>query len=692
MNRLLCVLISLLTFAMARGQVRTDAELKEVAATFFADRTGQHDGMSASKAYRAEEITLALQKENLAVATDGERFVVVARNKDVRPVLGYSESPYSDDNLPPALKAWIEGTNTLLAEEEASRLFEQPSLNIPESVPGHVEPLIQTLWSQWEPYNAMVPHYVKSPDDDYIYPSDKGAYADIPTGCIATSMGQLMNYYRYPARGRGSHSLSIEQGNGTKEVLTMDFSKVTFDWGSMLDVYDYSYDFDPNTNTFYPTPDFTQKQGDAVATLMLACGIASDMLYTPKGSAAAMTIAASAFSQYFNYDAHYLDDAALCQSVVYKYLAASTPLIASGPGHAFIIDGYDESGYLHVNLGWEGDGDGYYLFPKMEKYEIEDFIIARPANKMPTPTQLTAGTLGSTFSFIDNDKLFAVKITGNLGASDYYALRNKGKQTLIETIDLSDANHNSDKFTSDLLSDMIYFSISLPSNISTIDKGAFSENKYLSSVNIPASVTTIGEEAFKSCTMLSDLSIPSSVTSIDMNAFFACRALTSLTLPEGLKNLGFASFEHCSNITSVTIPASLEKMEDYCFDGCRGITTVTYLAKNPKAIPSTAFYDYFGTDHHAIYDQATLRVPHGCKNKVKYLEGWKEFGNIVELPAADINSDTVVNTADVVAVYSFIEKGNASGFSREAANVNGDEAVNTADIVAIYNYIVGGEK
>ena len=64
----------------------------------------------------------------------------------------------------------------------------------------------------------------------------------------------------------------------------------------------------------------------------------------------------------------------------------------------------------------------------------------------------------------------------------------------------------------------------------------------------------------------------------------------------------------------------------------------------------------------------------------------------MELPAADINSDTVVNTADVVAVYSFIEKGNASGFSREAANVNGDEAVNTADIVAIYNYIVGGEK
>ena len=692
MNRLLCVLISLLTLTAARGQMRTDNELREAAATFFADRAGQQSGTAASKAYHAEEITLALQKENLAVATDGDRFVVLARNKDVRPVLGFSESAYSESDMPPALTSWIEKTNSLLAEEAASHMFEQPSLKIPQSVPAHVEPMITTLWSQWEPYNALVPHYIKGTNDTETYPSDKGYYAEMPTGCIATSMSQLMNYYRYPAHGRGSHSLTVKQGNGTGEVMAMDFDKVNFDWANMLDEYDYSFDFNPDKNTFELMPDFTPKQADAVAILMVACGIASDMSYTPKGSAASMTITVNAFKQYFNYDAHYVGDAAVLQNVMYKYLASGTPLIASGPGHAFILDGYDDRGYLHANFGWGGDGDGYYLFPQMDKYEIEDFIIARPANKMPTPTLLTAGTLGSALSVIDNDKLFAIKVTGSLGASDYFALRNKGKQTLIETIDLGEATSNSDKFTSDLLNEMVFFSLSLPRNIRTIDKGAFSSKNYLGSIKIPSSVKSIGEEAFKSCTTLSDLNIPSSVTSIGKNAFFSCRGLTSLTLPEGMKELGFASFEHCINITSVTIPASLEKMDDYCFDGCLGITTVTYLAKNPKPIPSTAFYDYFGDNTHAIYDQATLRVPHGCKNKVKYLEGWKEFGNIVELPAADINNDTAVNTADVVAVYAYIEKGETSGFSREAANVNGDGAVNTADIVAIYNYIVEGDK
>ena len=65
---------------------------------------------------------------------------------------------------------------------------------------------------------------------------------------------------------------------------------------------------------------------------------------------------------------------------------------------------------------------------------------------------------------------------------------------------------------------------------------------------------------------------------------------------------------------------------------------------------------------------------------------------VVGTPAAtpaDVNGDTKVNTADVVAVYTFIEKGSESGFTREACDVNGDGNVNTADVVAIYTAIIG---
>ena len=56
---------------------------------------------------------------------------------------------------------------------------------------------------------------------------------------------------------------------------------------------------------------------------------------------------------------------------------------------------------------------------------------------------------------------------------------------------------------------------------------------------------------------------------------------------------------------------------------------------------------------------------------------------------ADVNGDGSTNTADVVAVYTFIEKGETSGFLREACDVNGDGSVNTADVVAIYTAIIG---
>ncbi|MBQ7743034.1 MAG: leucine-rich repeat protein [Bacteroidaceae bacterium] len=58
---------------------------------------------------------------------------------------------------------------------------------------------------------------------------------------------------------------------------------------------------------------------------------------------------------------------------------------------------------------------------------------------------------------------------------------------------------------------------------------------------------------------------------------------------------------------------------------------------------------------------------------------------------ADVNGDGKTNTADVVAVYTFIEKGATSGFKREACDVNADGNVNTADVVAIYTAIIGGE-
>lgn len=56
----------------------------------------------------------------------------------------------------------------------------------------------------------------------------------------------------------------------------------------------------------------------------------------------------------------------------------------------------------------------------------------------------------------------------------------------------------------------------------------------------------------------------------------------------------------------------------------------------------------------------------------------------------DVNGDGSVNSADVVAVYNYVQVADESGVTEADADVNGDGAVNSADVVAIYNIIQTG--
>ena len=52
-------------------------------------------------------------------------------------------------------------------------------------------------------------------------------------------------------------------------------------------------------------------------------------------------------------------------AIIAAELSANRPVIVSGSndegGHAFVCDGCDNRGYFHINWGWGGSNDGYYL-------------------------------------------------------------------------------------------------------------------------------------------------------------------------------------------------------------------------------------------------------------------------------------------------------------------------------------------
>ena len=193
------------------------------------------------------------------------------------------------------------------------------------------------------------------------------------TGCVATAMAQIMRYYSYPSVGTGSVTYT-----GSNGAATLNLADYDFDWSLILNDYTKSY---------------TAAQGEAVAKLMLACGASINMNYSADGSGSFINKAMKALKDYFGYskDIEYYDSTGDYdpEGLIeydwvftirenhqkgYPVMYAGSP--ASGKsGHAFVIDGYkviDGIYYYHVNWGWSGAFNGYYLIlnlkPENENY------------------------------------------------------------------------------------------------------------------------------------------------------------------------------------------------------------------------------------------------------------------------------------------------------------------------------------
>lgn len=128
---------------------------------------------------------------------------------------------------------------------------------------------------------------------------------------------------------------------------------------------------------------YTDKQAEAVATLSAACGAAALMDYGKNSSNAYSTDYGPALCKYMGYDeslnfieASYFTESGWIERIQNELLS-NRPILCSGRsennfGHAFIIDGYeyrDGSPYFHVNWGWNGFSNGYFLINVLQPSE-----------------------------------------------------------------------------------------------------------------------------------------------------------------------------------------------------------------------------------------------------------------------------------------------------------------------------------
>lgn len=213
-----------------------------------------------------------------------------------------------------------------------------------------VQPLLKTTWSQSAPYNQYCPTKTNS----------SGEQENCPVGCVALAIGQIMKYHNYPETGKGSKSY---QPLGVGAVISADFENTQYKWSLMMNSY----------TRFGSTKFYTDEEADAVATMLFHAGVSVGTIYALSGSSAfAYGNIPRDLVENFRYSEdsiRYVSRADYTKeewmNLIYNELSMGRPVFYAGNsptfgGHAFVIDGYDSTGRVHINWGWRGSDDGYY--------------------------------------------------------------------------------------------------------------------------------------------------------------------------------------------------------------------------------------------------------------------------------------------------------------------------------------------
>ena len=274
-------------------------------------------------------------------ATTGKGYVIVSGDDRLPAVLGYSDTGSIDaDDVPPAMQDWLDG---YAAQVEAIAAGAEPEVRTAQR--AAIAPMLSVRWSQGMPYNVLLPHISGS--------SNAHAYV----GCVAVAMAQIMAYWQYPERATQSIPGYTSSSGKTYAVTMPSLQPIDFQWWDMND-------------TYY-TNDSTGASCMAVANLMLHATTSVKSNFGPSSTGSYTRYIPEMLIKYFGYknSAHYLlrkyFSTQSWEDTIYRELAAGRPVAYGGnkqsAGHAFVCDGNDGDGRFHINWGWNGKSNGFFL-------------------------------------------------------------------------------------------------------------------------------------------------------------------------------------------------------------------------------------------------------------------------------------------------------------------------------------------
>lgn len=301
-------------------------------------------------------------------------YIVVSANTDLPPIIAYSfESNFGELNESNPLfsiivadltnrNKYFSKSNIVSNNSKWEELLNENYKLLPEETlqqwPDVGDGWLKTNWTQNAPYSDFCP-------------MDPVTNVRSIAGCPSTAMAQILNFHTTTNNTHFNdfddyyHNYAGRQYWIDNDYLSRDFPSFP-ELNVYLDTLEQHY-----LNNILPT-------NEDKAALTFACGIAATQVYTSAGSGTfGVNQAYEAYMRFNCTTASLLDTTNLdlfdrlmqnMKDTLPAHLAIVNPTWTSG--HNVVVDGYNTDNYYHLNFGWGGSYNGWYLLPQEIPYNL----------------------------------------------------------------------------------------------------------------------------------------------------------------------------------------------------------------------------------------------------------------------------------------------------------------------------------
>ena len=372
------ILVALLAFAFTAQAAPVSERQARLAARAWAAASGRFGAPLGSSVEQVREFALTNGTSFFTVKLDGGGAVIVSGDSEDTPIVAMSSVDISNPEVGSPLREFLErdmaarrkSVRSAKTARDATHLWKRLILE-GEALDMAGETHVPS--SSVEPADMRVPALVKSKwnqdghgENYYTPPYQPGDSRNYVCGCVATAMAQIMRYHEFPV---GDIPPFVNSACSVDGRVTPAVAKGgPYDWENM---------------PLVPSTGLSNVEKEAIGRLTYDCGVAVGMDWGRGGSGAVTANVGDALKDRFKYANAKVStddesqgvstDEAYRERLIYASLDAGFPVQLGinkdgKAGHSVVADGYgyiDDVSYVHLNMGWSGQGDIWYHLPNI---------------------------------------------------------------------------------------------------------------------------------------------------------------------------------------------------------------------------------------------------------------------------------------------------------------------------------------